>query len=155
VCNADGSGTVCGARPGVPRAESCNGIDDDCDGQVDEDFTNLGQPCTVGVGACQNTGAIVCRSDGSGTVCSANPGVPSPEVCNGIDDDCDGVIDNGVGTTFYRDADGDSFGDPNATQQTCSSAPVGYVTNNLDCNDMNAFVNPAAFEVPGNSLDDD
>lgn len=79
--------------------ETCNNWDDDCDGQVDEDFPQLGQPCDDGgIGACRGTGEYRCRADGSGTECViTNPGqVPQEEVCNGLDDDCDGQVDEGL-----------------------------------------------------------
>ncbi|XCN74513.1 MAG: MopE-related protein [Candidatus Electrothrix aestuarii] len=44
-------------------------------------------------GVCQRSGVKVCSADGSGTECNAIPGSPSPELCNGQDDDCDGVVD--------------------------------------------------------------
>ncbi len=59
--------------------------------------SGLGGVCTVGVGACQRTGAYVCSGDGTGTVCSVTAGAPSAEVCNSVDDDCDGAIDDGAG----------------------------------------------------------
>ncbi|MEW6432268.1 MAG: hypothetical protein AB1730_12245 [Myxococcota bacterium] len=76
---------ACDAR--TPAAESCNGIDDDCDGTVDED-----QPMvTCGVGACE----VRLPSCGDGGVLTCTPGTPTTEVCNDIDDDCDGTKDNG------------------------------------------------------------
>jgi Tol biopolymer transport system component len=75
------------------------------------------------------------------------------EVCNGLDDNCDGQIDEGVTATFYRDADGDGYGNPGDSIQACS-APVGYVANNTDCNDSLASVHPSAVEVC-NGIDDD
>jgi len=48
----------------------------------------------------------------------------------------------GGGTTFYRDADGDSFGNPLSTVTTCTGAPTGYVSNDDDCNDADAGQNP-------------
>ena len=54
----------------------------------------MSQPCTVGLGVCGRTGTITCQADGTWSSCSATPGDPSPEICNGLDDDCDGVIDN-------------------------------------------------------------
>lgn len=78
--------------------EICNGFDDDNNGLID-DGLGLGTPCTVGVGACQNTGEIVCDSNG-GTKCSAVPYPPFSETgpgsarcTDGIDNDCDGLTD--------------------------------------------------------------
>ncbi len=84
---------VCGAVPGDPRDEVCNGVDDDCDGAPDEGLL-VGDPCEVGVGACLRVGEGICGDDGP-AVCSAEPGAPVREVCNGIDDDCDGTTDEG------------------------------------------------------------
>lgn len=125
---------------GLASPEVCNDKDDDCDGQIDEDFPDKGTPCTVGVGACQRTGIRVCESliaptnvfqqkttlqqmaplvvskqridlqqiapadvskqtttfRETRTTCSVVPGTPGVETCNnGIDDDCDGKVDQG------------------------------------------------------------
>src|SRR5688572_653663 len=58
-----------------------------------------------------------------------------------------------VPVTFYRDADGDGYGNPNSSLQSCS-APAGYVSNKQDCNDNNPAINPAAVEICGNGIDD-
>jgi len=79
--------------------ETCNDLDDDCDARIDEDFPTKGLVCDDGrLGACRGTGAYVCAADGSGVVCAiTNPGAaPMAEVCNGLDDDCDGAIDDGI-----------------------------------------------------------
>jgi MYXO-CTERM domain-containing protein len=79
----------------LPPTEICNGKDDDCDNKVDEDFPQKGQPCDNGkLGVCFKTGVYVCSSDGSGVVCNAPDATGTPEVCNGLDDDCDGDIDD-------------------------------------------------------------
>ena len=80
----------------IPQRECCNGKDDDCDGQTDEDFTRLGHTCSVGTGECKSTGKYVCRSDGRGVECNALPRSPTTEQCNGKDDDCDGQVDEGI-----------------------------------------------------------
>ncbi|MHC4836997.1 MAG: MopE-related protein [Planctomycetota bacterium] len=75
--------------------ELCNGEDDDCDGAVDEEI-GVGEGCMAGVGACGAVGTTVCDADGA-VVCDAVPGEPADaEICNGIDDDCDGMADEGV-----------------------------------------------------------
>jgi len=121
------------------------------------------QPCVVpnavatcvngvcGMGACAAGFADLDGALGCEYKCPVFP--KQPETCNGKDDDCDGVIDEGVKLTFYRDADGDGFGDPASTTQACA-APPGYVANNTDCNDANVAVHPGAPEMC-NQIDDD
>jgi cysteine-rich repeat protein len=76
------------------QTEECNGLDDDCDTLIDEDFLNLGTSCTAGIGACEAQGSYTCTSDGTGTQCSAIPLSPSTEICTGgLDEDCDGFTD--------------------------------------------------------------
>jgi hypothetical protein len=90
ACAANKMGLTCaGSR--VPVAESCNGKDDDCDGKVDEDFPTLGQPCNQQ--SCQGAGQLVCNATGTGVECSVTATGPSPEVCDGRDNDCDGLVD--------------------------------------------------------------
>ncbi|MCA9544909.1 MAG: hypothetical protein KC613_10980 [Myxococcales bacterium] len=74
-------------------AELCNGLDDDCDGVIDNDPTDIGEPCAVGVGACARQGTIQC--DGIGARCDGVPGDPAAELCDQIDNDCDGQTDEG------------------------------------------------------------
>jgi hypothetical protein len=69
-----------------------------------------------------------------------NPG--ATEICNGIDDDCDGLTDDADPSitgqsTWYADADGDTYGNAAVSTIACFQ-PVGYVSNNTDCNDANS-----------------
>ena len=94
-CQPNGD-TTCSVTAGVPVSETCNGQDDDCDGTTDEDY-GLGQSCTSSSGACTKKGVIVCSTDGQTAVCNAPAAVPTVDVCNGEDDDCDGDVDEGFG----------------------------------------------------------
>jgi hypothetical protein len=147
VCTVDGLGTECGEVPGTPAPELCDGLDNDCDGQTDEDFA-LGQNCVEGLGECAANGTTICSNDGQGTACNAVPGTPSPEICDGLDNDCNGLID----FTFFADTDNDLYGDVGATAQGCS-APAGYVANSADCDDTNNVINPDASEVTTDNID--
>jgi hypothetical protein len=84
--------------------------------------------------------AIVTVTYGS-LACDPN----AAEVCNGYDDNCDGVADEGVTTTFYVDADGDGYGSPAATTQACSTPP-GYAPTSADCDDAASSTHPGAGE---------
>jgi formylglycine-generating enzyme required for sulfatase activity len=143
VCDGQG-GVLCGAESTKDIAEVCNGIDDDCDGQTDEGL-GLGTACDgPDSDKCAN-GKLVCDGKG-GVTCGTEAKVDLVEMCNGVDDDCDGMTDEGC-----VDADGDGY---------CATG-INVVPGNSicakggsDCNDSNATVNLGGTEAC-NGVDDD
>ena len=135
-------------------AEACNGIDDDCDGVIDEGCSNTfyrdadgdgyGNQSKATTTATQPSGYVSNDDDCNDSNSAIHPG--AAEICDGIDNNCNGTIDEGCANTFYRDADGDGYGNPGKATTT-ASRPAGYVANNSDCNDSNSSVHPGAAEV--------
>jgi hypothetical protein len=82
----------------VPGEEICNGVDDDCDGIVDNGFERQGALCFYegAKGACRTQGHWRCSNDGKSSMCDAPIVKPTKESCDGVDNDCDGVVDDDV-----------------------------------------------------------
>ncbi len=152
--------------PGAP--ETCNGADDDCDGEVDEygavdaptwyrdqDGDSYGDPGVPSESCEAPTGFVADSTDCDDTLASAYPG--AQELCNGVDDDCDGEVDEDGSldeATWFEDADGDGFGNPFITEESCDQ-PEGHVDNSLDCDDTDASINPSAAEIWYDGVDQD
>ena len=134
--------------------EVCNEIDDDCDGDVDEGVQDTWYRDADGDGyGDPDTTTQACASpDGYnpfGSDCDdGDPEVyPSAvEVCNGIDDNCDDIVDEGLLTTWYLDGDGDGYGDTDLSVSACT-APSGYVEHDGDCDDGDSDYHPGAAET--------
>jgi hypothetical protein len=147
--------------------EFCDGLDSDCDGQVDgpepvdpqrfyadSDGDGFGDSLAVVLTCDQPAGTSVNDLDCDDSSFAIFPG--ASEYCDGIDNNCDGVIDDLSAIdagTWSRDADGDGFGNPDITGLGCT-APTGFVEDGSDCDDTDLHVHPAADEVC-NGADDD
>jgi hypothetical protein len=94
-------------------------------------------------------GFVSNRTDCNDTNAAINPA--SVEVQNEADDNCNGLVDEAIS---YPDDDGDGFGDATGSVSLETPTPIGYVTNDTDCNDADAAVHPGAQETD-NALDDD
>ncbi len=140
--------------------ESCNGADDDCDAAIDDgvllsfyvDADGDGFGVGTAVSACTApAGHSATAGDCNDACSSCRPG--GTETCNALDDDCDGAVDDGVTTTFYVDADGDTYGRADMTRQACTQ-PAGHASRSGDCDDASGSTSPGASETC-NDIDDD
>ncbi|MCB9682682.1 MAG: hypothetical protein H6733_14550 [Alphaproteobacteria bacterium] len=149
------------SKPGA--AEVCDGKDNDCDGTVDEDVTSTFYADADGDGhgvpGDTVTGCYV--PDGYSRLDDdCDPDEPAawtgaPEVCDGIDNDCDRAVDEDLtARLLWADVDGDGYGDPAVRVPGCGTAD-GVADNARDCDDTDAGVSPDAAELDGNGEDDD
>jgi hypothetical protein len=176
TCGGDCDDTRSGVHPSVP--EVCNGTDDDCDTMTDEDVPFVDYYTDAdgdGYGALDATPLSACSVQpamatnhtdcddasvgvrpGQTEVCNGrdddcngliDDGIVLPEVCNGLDDNCNGQTDEGLAQrTYYLDSDDDGFGDSLMSLEACGPT-TGYATTGGDCDDSTFNTRPGATEL--------
>jgi hypothetical protein len=155
-CNDSATNTFPGA------GEICDGVDNDCDGSVDEGLTvtyytdadadGFGEDGTEITGTCaQPLGTATQGGDCDDADDTVFPN--APELCDGIDNDCNGETDDNAGILYFTDADGDNYGDDVSAIFSCTPIP-GALTVGGDCDDGDANINPGAAD-PCDAIDQD
>ncbi len=145
-----------GVHPDAP--EVCNGIDDNCDAVVDNDAVDrqtgyldadddgYGDPAWPIVACELGDGVSINDLDCDDSEASAHPGLP--ELCDGLDNDCDGHIDVDAADApwWFADDDLDGHGDPASAVAACEP-PAGHLTDDSDCDDSEAAMHPGHVEL--------
>ncbi len=162
TCGDDCDDALAAVHAGLP--EVCNMRDDDCDTTIDEEATpvpwyrdmdgdDFGNPAGGQVSSCAPVvGYSLLETDCDDGNASVNPG--TAEVCNTIDDNCNGSIDESGGATYFADCDGDTYGSTTQSMYSCVTppgAPPGcpgraWTTSGGDCDDTSAATHPGATE---------
>lgn len=156
---------------GSPR-EVCDGVDNDGNGWVDAEDPGVADSILVwmdadgdGWGSAAYTRRACASGDGwvdNSSDCddaSASNNPAAVEVCDGVDNDCDGRVDNAdasatSSSVWYADADGDGAGDPRVSQVACVPGE-GYLADGTDCDDANPDIHPGATERCRDEVDQD
>ncbi|MCP4806756.1 MAG: hypothetical protein GY884_15545 [Proteobacteria bacterium] len=137
--------------------EYCDGVDEDCDGSVDEDALDVGTwyddddsdgygDASASTESCdQPSNTVADATDCDDTDGDIHPG--ADEYCDGVDEDCDGTADNDALDmgTWYDDDDNDGYGDASAANAACDQ-PSGTTTDTTDCDDTDGDIHPGADE---------
>lgn len=140
---------------GVPAWQDCD--DDDAsvggpgDWYLDADDDGFGDPETTEQACEAPEDHVIDGSDCDDSEASTNPA--GSEICNGVDDDCDGLVDDeddSLDSTtldvFYLDADGDGWGTVSSTVSACT-APEGHVAEGGDCDDGDSAIHPDTWDM--------
>jgi hypothetical protein len=159
TCSDNGAELVCDAQALPPLADvdtTLDGVDDDCDGEVDDDVVpcdqqaRFGTVCSTGVGVCSRDGVFVCDEQNIGLTCDAVAGQPTNAVddtLDGLDDDCDGNVDDDVPPCRLLAAFGSACSAGVGPCQTNGTQQCSADGQSLACS---AVANP-----PAVTLDDD
>ena len=146
-----------------PDAEElCDGVDNNCDGEIDEgdatgaltwfadsDGDGFGDAASTLTACDQPADHVADDTDCDDGDEAVNPGADELCATEGVDDDCDGDVDESDAadaTTWYRDSDKDGYGDPDSDRSSCEALD-GYVDNGDDCVDDQSSISPMAAEM--------
>jgi hypothetical protein len=143
--DSDGFGDECDSdKDGdgiINTSDNCPDVLNPAQGDLDND--KKGNECDSDADGDTFDNAVDCNDLNAGI----NPA--AKEVCNNMDDDCDGSIDEDAGDCiiFYKDADSDNYGDPDSSKCLCASDSLYKVLNASDCDDSDKNINPQAQDL--------
>ena len=161
VVDGDGDGSPAGedcddtnASVSPDAEEICDDVDNNCDGEIDEDvlLTVYGDADGDGFGDASDPRAACAAGEGEADNdddCDDTDETVFPsaeELCDEVDNDCDGEIDEDTQRTVYIDADGDGHGDPETATEACG-VPDGYTEEGDDCDDTSDQALPGGTEI--------
>lgn len=166
--SADCDDTATGAAINPAATETCDSVDNDCDGSVDEsggasvyyadaDSDTYGDASATSTACSMPAGYVVDDTDCDDTSAAINPA--ATEVCDTVDNDCNTLIDDddtGVvdQVEWFIDNDADTYGNPAMAWWQCEQPP-GYVADSTDCDDTSSTAYPGATEVMDDGIDQD
>lgn len=146
----------------LDAGEICDGQDNNCQGDVDENLIVTWYPDLDGDGRGDEAGAPL-------AACEQPPGYVSNdsdcddtdpavhrgavELCDGLDNNCEGTVDEGATLLWYPDLDGDGAGSASSSAVESCEQPENLVANANDCNDANASIFPGAPDPTGDGVD--
>jgi len=169
-CDDDDPSILLGAE------ETCDGRDEDCDGEIDEGTQTTWYIDEDGDGwGDERSGTVGCSPpdwawlDVPGDCDDSDESVApdAEEICDELDNDCNGEIDEGLQQTWYQDSDQDGFGDPDSAFEACHQPEWNWGLVGDDCDDNDEFAAPGQKElcdgvdndcdgsVPADEVDDD
>ena len=149
LCGDEGE-LVCSSDSAIQGDESCDGVDDDCDGAVDEAFDSS-IVTTCGIGACTAEGSSMCIDGVEEEDCLPDLTQVSEELCNDVDDDCDGFVDEEMPVEVCDGVDNDCDGETDEVPEGGAYPPE--VCNGID-DDCNGLTDDGLPDQDGDEVAD-
>lgn len=139
----------------LPRAEDCDGLDNDCNGVADDDLLPQSRECSAGRGECRRFGLEyqVCLGETGWSEyrdCDAVAAEPSEEVCDGLDNDCTGAVDDNLAAPWRECSSGVGECQRDGREFQVCEGPAGWSSDFRNCN----AVESAPVDEFENGLDD-